>query len=411
VLDTFVLAQDMAITPVTGVTLNLTRSGDNPTEYAISEDPAFPGVNWLPFMGGLTYNLSGIAGLKTIYLKLRNTSGESAVLSDTITYDATQPTAASVLFTQYYEGISNNKYVEITNLTNDPIDISTWKLARWTNAEAELWRISGFNPSGVFTLSGILQAKQTIVLGHNLAALAKVTPFQSSSELSMTGNDSMALYSGSASPATLVDVFSFTNTGNEGQDKAFRRISTAPGFSFTAPVAITAFASVWEELTLAAVGAANPGSDSEHLGTYYTSAVGYAAWAATSFPTITDPAVIGFNADPDGDGVPNGLEHILYTNPNAVSTTFGMLAAPAPGTFTAQHTKLSALTNVTLAYKWSTDLRLWHTSGESDPDGNLISLSTTSVSTHIGYTTEEVTAIALTGNPRRIYLRIEATKP
>lgn len=51
--------------------------------------------------------------------------------------------------------------------------------------------------------------------------------------------------------------------------------------------------------------------------TYAASALN--SWIASYFPGITDPAIIGPNADPDADGQPNLLEVTLGGNPNSKS--------------------------------------------------------------------------------------------
>src|SRR5690625_1567540 len=46
---------------------------------------------------------------------------------------------------------------------------------------------------------------------------------------------------------------------------------------------------------------------------------GFADWQAGYFPGETDPAIVGPEADPDGDGVPNLVEYLLGSDPTAAS--------------------------------------------------------------------------------------------
>lgn len=92
----------------------------------------------------------------------------------------------------------------------------------------------------------------------------------------------------------------------------------------------------------------------------------YANWIIGYFPGVTDPLVVGFNADPDGDGVRNGAEALTGGNPNA-SGVFGMtdFTKTASG-FTFLYPKAKSVpVGVTAAYEWSTDLGNWHASGGS----------------------------------------------
>jgi hypothetical protein len=68
------------------VTLNNTAAG-NPTHYMASEDPGFAGADWRIYNAAPPFMLSDGYGEKTIYLKVKNSYGESEMVSDDITYD------------------------------------------------------------------------------------------------------------------------------------------------------------------------------------------------------------------------------------------------------------------------------------------------------------------------------------
>jgi hypothetical protein len=65
------------------VTLNNTAVY-SPMEYMASESPTFAGASWQPYSTVPKFTLSLGGGTKTVYIKLRNIFGESAVVSDTI---------------------------------------------------------------------------------------------------------------------------------------------------------------------------------------------------------------------------------------------------------------------------------------------------------------------------------------
>ena len=46
----------------------------------------------------------------------------------------------------------------------------------------------------------------------------------------------------------------------------------------------------------------------------------YANWISGFFPTATDPQIVGFEADPDGDGIANGSEWLVGLNPQVIDS-------------------------------------------------------------------------------------------
>jgi hypothetical protein len=130
----------------------------------------------------------------------------------------------------------------------------------------------------------------------------------------------------------------------------------------------------------------------------------YAAWIGGFFPGVTDPAIIGLNADPDGDGTDNGVENFFGTDPSAF--TRGLVAddfTPGTHTLTATHpftnTPASDLSN---RYQWSPNLVDWYTGdGVDGPAGG----PTATTASHVFGTTATVTATA-SAAMQRFFLRV-----
>jgi hypothetical protein len=80
-------------TSTTNWTVTLKNTCANwPTQYMASESSSFSGAGWRTYSAAPNFMLSSGSGTKTVYFKAKNSGGESAVVSDTITLD--EPTAA-----------------------------------------------------------------------------------------------------------------------------------------------------------------------------------------------------------------------------------------------------------------------------------------------------------------------------
>ena len=84
VITTFVINNDATETSSQTVTLNNVCTG-NPTQYMYSESADFTGASWQTYATAPTFTLSSGNGLKTVYFKVKNATGESTVVNDTIT--------------------------------------------------------------------------------------------------------------------------------------------------------------------------------------------------------------------------------------------------------------------------------------------------------------------------------------
>ena len=91
----------------------------------------------------------------------------------------------------------------------------------------------------------------------------------------------------------------------------------------------------------------------------------YADWQALHFGPESDPAIVGDNADPDGDGLPNLLEYAFGLEPLAAGSAGQPIIAVQPfGADNARHltmtfTTPATVTDLALVPEASTDLKTW----------------------------------------------------
>ena len=140
----------------------------------------------------------------------------------------------------------------------------------------------------------------------------------------------------------------------------------------------------------------------------------FASWVDGFFAGAAAPAVAGFAADPDGDGVPNGLEWILGGNPN--SPDAASLLTPSTGSVAGMTLRFtreeSSLGVAELAAQWTTDPAApWHDipitqGGGSYPNGIEVAVNQAATPDVVTVTIPQ--AVAPAG---RLFLRLRAVMP
>jgi hypothetical protein len=126
----------------------------------------------------------------------------------------------------------------------------------------------------------------------------------------------------------------------------------------------------------------------------------FAQWEGTLFTPaqLADPAVSGWNANPRGDGIPNGLKYLFNINPNRFMTATDFSGLPQ----TASETS-GATFYLTLTYRVSAQAAGVVVEVQTSPD-----LSPNSWATVTPHVTEYLTADPATGDPR-VRVKVDIT--
>jgi hypothetical protein len=108
-----------------------------------------------------------------------------------------------------------------------------------------------------------------------------------------------------------------------------------------------------------------------------------------------DPAERGFEDDPDGDGIPNGMENFFGTNPSlAEASGMNAMAVITGGdsSFLFTHPQNAAhADDISAYYEWSTSVQTYHADGASNGTGTTVNFSTQPDTPAVGMTTVTAT--------------------
>lgn len=192
---------------------------------------------------GLSYTITGLlpSTSYSIYVKAKDAAGNLSLSSNTLNETTSSGTTATdLLFSEYIEGSSNNKALEIANLTGAAVSLSVYSIKKQTNG-AGAW-------STGLSLSGTLSSgnKFTIVnslIASTCYATASANISTAAGEMTFNGNDAVGLFKN----GVLIDIIGTFNggTANFSADETLRRKS-----SVTAPTITFNKATQWDVFTL-----------------------------------------------------------------------------------------------------------------------------------------------------------------
>jgi uncharacterized protein len=173
--------------------------------YAITITQAIPGgtatldllsINWgdstpettLSTAGAASHSYSA-AGTYTVVVTLTDSAAQSASQSAVVTVASTPPVStgtADLFFSEYIEGSSNNKALEIYNPTTATVSLSSYVVKLYSNGTT--------TAGNVFTLTGTLSPGGVVVLVNNGATASfKIPGSYTSTVTNFNGDDAITL--------------------------------------------------------------------------------------------------------------------------------------------------------------------------------------------------------------------------
>lgn len=178
---------------------------------------------------------------------------------------------SSLIISQYYEGASNDKYIEITNLSSSTIDLSVYYLGTWSNTAI---------PSGSYSngavLTGSITAGASLIYKNSAAAnpsYAVTNAVASTTATFFNGDDPVALTKGGTDWDNRVDCI--YAAGTWGSDKSFYRKSTVTVGSTN--ISVLDGSGEWTEVAYTTVNSA-VSNTTQYLGTH----IGSSSWTGAT---------------------------------------------------------------------------------------------------------------------------------
>ncbi|CAM1366555.1 conserved exported hypothetical protein [Tenacibaculum litopenaei] len=204
----------------TSITLQWTAATDN---VGVTAYDIFNGGSKLATATTTSYELTGLTA-NTNYafqIKARDAANNSSVASallnvKTKTSTTTGGGSSALFISEYVEGSSNNKAIEIANFTGSTVNLSDYSLKKATN---------GAGWGSTLSLSGNLSTGKTYVIAHSSATSTLRTKAQrtDASVLSFNGNDAVGLFKNNV----LIDLIGNpTSSAVFAKDKTLRRKSS-----------------------------------------------------------------------------------------------------------------------------------------------------------------------------------------
>ena len=357
---------------------------------------------------GFTANWSEVAGASSGYLLDVSTSS---------TFGTVEPLATDLFISEYVEGSSNNKYIEIFNGTGNTIDLSLYELGIANNGATvpSYSSMSGSLANGATVV--YKNASSTLTLPNGVLAI-------NNGACSFNGDDAIVLHKVGAAAATFVDVIgrvgddpgtNWSSTSNSTLDKTLRRnssviagVTSSP--TGTGPGAFLTLESEWTQFNVDVVSGLGSHSIPTSVPLFVT---GYNAKSISGQSTVSS-TVTGLSESTTYYYRVRATDGSTSANSNVITVTTKQTptVTPTVGTYTytgsAQGPNAATNTGTGTSYTFSyagsgataygpiatlpTNAGSYTVTATVAADGNYVSASSSATAFTIGVATPVVTA-------------------
>ncbi len=208
------------------VSLNWSASTDNVgiASYAIYVNNVFKqnATSTTAIITGLTPSTT-----YSFYIIAKDTSNNLSVGSTSVDGSTSASTgggtiASEIFFSEYVEGSSNNKFLEISNFTGSTVDLTKYAIKKQINGAGAWTSVTGL------VLTGTIANGASYVIAYNQGLTTCFNPANANlssgaAELQFNGNDPIGLFKENV----LIDVIgTFGNTADFSVDETIRRKAT-----------------------------------------------------------------------------------------------------------------------------------------------------------------------------------------
>lgn len=203
----------------TAVNLAWTASSDN---VGVSGYRVYNGASQVATATGTSVTVNGLSAATNynFTVKAYDAAGNLSAASNAVAVTTTSggsgggSGATDLFISEYVEGSSYNKAIEIANFTGSAVNLSNYSLKKVTNGSGS-W-------SSTLTLSGTLANGEVYVVAHGSAstAIKNEADITNNSVANFNGNDAVALFKGSS----IIDLIGNPNSSaNFGKDVTLQR--------------------------------------------------------------------------------------------------------------------------------------------------------------------------------------------